>query len=163
MVSRRWSDEVYHQRVLDRMYAKREINSSGCWIWLGWKNELGYGWTHFNGRKESVHRTAYTILVGAVPEGLHLDHLCRQRDCFNPDHLEPVTCAENLLRGAGPSARNAHKTHCWRGHEFSESNTWLEKNGARHCRACNRIRMRERTRPPDRGAGVTEVRIAERS
>lgn len=163
MVERRWPERKYHDRVLGRMLAKRKRvdgpMSTMCWEWTGWRSTEGYGWTHFNGRKESVHRTAYMILVGEVPDGLFLDHLCRNRACFNPAHLEPVTCRENLLRGVGASGMNARKTHCKHGHEFDEANTWFEKTGHRHCRACNRRRMLQR--PSRSKVRITEVRIAE--
>lgn len=100
------------------------------------------------GRKRPAHVVVYEVYKGKVPDGLDLDHLCKVRHCVNPDHLEPVTRRENVLRGEGLAAINANKTHCKRGHEFSGANL-LEninpKNGQprRACRKCNRIRMEE--------------------
>ncbi|TDD77726.1 HNH endonuclease [Actinomadura rubrisoli] len=84
-----------------------------------------------------VHRFVYESLVGPIPEGLVLDHLCRVRACCNPAHLEPVTDRVNILRGASITAANARKTHCDHGHEFTSQNTYRHR-GRRLCRACNR-------------------------
>jgi hypothetical protein len=92
-----------------------------------------------NGRRvatKAAHRLFYEQLVGPIPDGLQLDHLCRVRHCVNPDHLEPVTQTANVLRGIGPTAVNAGKTHCVHGHPFTPDNTYINKQGNRHCRAC---------------------------
>lgn len=88
----------------ERFWSKVE-KSSGCWAWTGHKNRNGYGWTLGpKGKGESAHRIAYELLVGPIPEGLQIDHLCRNRACVNPDHLEPVTQRVNWQRGNAPSA-----------------------------------------------------------
>ena len=109
----------------------------GCWLWTGALSD-GYGSFGIEGhRTKGAHRYAYETLVGPVPSGLQLDHLCRVRNCVNPDHLEPVTQRENLLRSEGAAARNARKTHCENGHPFDDENT-SSTNGKRRCRACGR-------------------------
>lgn len=116
-----------------------------CWNWMGALNTYGYGrfqlsrTTLLQGqqREISAHRYAYSKIVGLIPEGLQLDHLCRNRSCCNPNHLEPVTPRENLLRGATIPAIHAAKTHCPRGHEYIAENTSII-NGQRVCIACKR-------------------------
>ncbi len=107
----------------------------GCWLWTGTTNGVGYGQLWVEGRRVYAHRFSYELLVGLIPAGLQLDHLCRVRHCVRPDHLEPVTRRENILRGEAPSARCAAKTHCPAGHEYSPENTYVYR-GARQCRAC---------------------------
>lgn len=114
-----------------------------CWPWLGSKDTSGYGTIMWGGRRVGTHVLAYELVVGAVPEGLVIDHLCRNRACCNPAHLEPVTHRENVLRGRGPTAINARKTHCNHGHEFTPENTYLQQNGGRGCRECHRNITRE--------------------
>ena len=84
--------------VQERFWAKVR-KTDGCWLWTGSHNGLGYGTIRSVGRKMYVHRYSYELLVGPIPAGLELDHLCRVPGCVNPDHLEPVTHAENLRRG----------------------------------------------------------------
>jgi hypothetical protein len=109
---------------------------SGCWIWMGSLENTGYShFRHTLSKGQTGHSFAYRHYRGAVPPGMHLDHKCRVPSCVNPDHLEVVTCQENILRGVGLAAMNARKTHCKRGHEFAGDNIY-HRNGTRQCREC---------------------------
>jgi len=116
-----------------------------CWLWTAARNRRGYGYFNLkidksNYKTVSAHRLSYHLAKGAIPEGLTLDHLCRNHSCVNPEHLEPVTNKENILRGSGACAINNRKTHCKRGHEFREGNIIHSKGkGHRRCRTCQRI------------------------
>lgn len=122
-----------------------------CWEWTGGKTGLGYGifWISPDEGRVMAHRYAYELLRSTIPEGLVLDHLCRNPSCVNPWHLEPVTVAENTRRGLGPnrgSEWNRRKTHCPQGHPYEGSNLHINKRGGRVCRTCGRDRQRERRR-----------------
>jgi len=106
---------------------------SPCWLWLAGVTHNGYGQITFDGKHSLAHRFVYELLVGPVPPGLQLDHLCRTRNCCNPAHLEPVTPKENSQRGTRLI------THCPKGHEYTVENTYLHQ-GRRHCRQCDRDR-----------------------
>lgn len=127
--------------VEPRLWAKVDKTPT-CWLWTGALTRGDYGTISVNGRDRAVHRVAYEILVGPIPDGLQLDHLCGVRRCVNPDHLEPVTGQENTLRGETVPAANAAKTHCKSGHPFTPENTYRTSVGARQCRTCARNRMR---------------------
>lgn len=131
------------------MRTKIRETPDGCWEWIRALNSKGYGSFGYAGKIHLTHRLAYTLLVGPIPEGLHLDHLCHNnsgctdvpcdhRKCCNPEHLEPVTNRVNSLRGTGLGATNAVKTHCSRNHEFTEENTYTDKRGSRSCRTCRK-------------------------
>jgi hypothetical protein len=114
----------------------------GCWEWTGAHHRRGYGTFGVGGRRTMLaHRFMYELLVGPIPDGLVLDHLCRNTSCVNPEHLEAVTQAENLRR-----AVRLPITHCKHGHEYDEANTAYNPAGARRCRECNRIRRRAQYR-----------------
>lgn len=117
--------------------------NTGCWLWIG-ATSNGYGVVGGGPRgnrwQAKAHRHAYATLVGAVPDGLVIDHLCRQRCCVNPQHLEPVTQAVNLARSPITAHARKHWTHCKRGHAFTPENTRNQGNRQRVCRACERIR-----------------------
>ena len=125
---------------------------NGCWLWTGAKNPKGYGQFQFGGRWGSAHRYAYQRFVGVIPQGLGIDHLCRVRNCVNYEHLEPVTTKENTLRGISPSALNARKITCPRGHPLSGKNLYLRPSGFRCCRTCRQnqesVRVRQTTDSP---------------
>ncbi len=106
--------------------------SGGCWTWTRNLSRGGYG----------PYRRYYVRLKGPIPKGLHIDHLCRNRACCNPLHMEAVTQRENSLRGVGSPAVNARKTHCDHGHEFTVENTYVNRLGWRWCRECKRIYWR---------------------
>jgi len=110
--------------------------NSGCWLWLAATN-AGYGVFKIAGRFRPAHRVAYELERGPIPDGMVLDHLCRNPLCVNPSHLEPVSVGENVRRGNN-HYRSA--THCKRGHEFTENNTLILSSGSRACRACARQR-----------------------
>lgn len=117
------------------------ITETGCWIWLGATNGIGYGKFYVVDRMMYAHRFAYIQKYGEIPEGLELDHLCRNSYCVNPDHLEAVTHQENVKRGkAGENiaTKNREKTHCPQGHPYSGDNLYIKPNGSRVCRTCRR-------------------------
>ena len=115
-------------------------DADGCWPWIGALTSGGYGSVGLGGSVVQAHRVVYRLLVGPIPDGLQLDHLCRVRNCVNPDHLEPVTPQENMLRAKAATRR----THCKRGHEYTPENTYRADDGWRACRACYRSRRQER-------------------
>lgn len=128
------------QTEWERFWEKVEIGD--CWEWMGAKT-AGYGcFGSRNGPGSKLaHRWTWENLVGPVPAGLELDHLCRNRACCNPDHLEPVTRRVNQLRGA-PNVVHHTVTHCLRGHLYDDENTGINNRG-RYCRACKRAWMRD--------------------
>lgn len=130
-------------RLPQRFWAKVQPDLSGCWLWTASLVPAGYAQWAANGKKVHGHRAAYRALVGPVPEGLELDHLCRVRRCVNPAHLEPVTRRENLLRGQTHAARNAAKGCCPRGHVYDRVIPRTNGTVGRGCRECQRVQDRE--------------------
>ena len=140
--------------ALDRFIERVELQDDGCMVWTGGTvgPDRSYG-GFFAGRtapgqsgKARAHRWSYETFVEPIPEGLEIDHLCRNGLCVNPDHLEPVTRQVNLDRSHG----NARKTHCPRNHPYDDANTYITRSGSRICKACRaegqrRHRARKRT------------------
>ena len=127
--------------VADRLWAKvtKDPSPSGCWTWTGCLVR-GYGQIQGEGPERIyTHRLAYQLLVGEIPEDLVLDHICRNRACCNPDHLEAVDLRTNILRGIAPSAVNARRTFCTNGHPLNGDNLLIEPDGHRKCRSCRRM------------------------
>lgn len=117
--------------------------NTGCWVWTGSADPRGYGHVMIKRKCNMAHRVVYELLVGPIPEGLQLDHLCHNPWCVNPEHLEPVTPTQNNLRGlTNVCAVNSRKTHCKRGHELTGYNLKLVKKG-RMCRTCQNMKRRE--------------------
>lgn len=133
--------------------------NTGCILWTGGVNGGGYGRFNFGtDRGRLAHRVLWERANGPVPEGLNLDHLCRNKLCVNVDHLEPVTQRVNVLRGVGISSANARKTHCKRGHELFGANLFMNSNGTRQCRSCKTAR--EQVRAKARWAAHKEAKDA---
>lgn len=119
-----------------------------CWIWEAGRMSAGYGCLGVFGQRFLAHRFSYLVGVGEIPEGLVIDHLCRNRLCVNPAHLEPVSQRVNMLRGVSVQAKNAVKTHCKHGHPLSGENLIIRKTTPnrlcnRDCRTCSRLRARK--------------------
>lgn len=130
-------------RLPEIFWSKVKLNEeTGCWNWIARLDKDGYGaWRSraFRHLGDRVHRVSYSLLVGEIPSGLVIDHLCRTRNCVNPEHLEPVTTRENTDRGVNYIAENRAKTHCPKGHEYAGDNLVIKrtKQGeARICRTC---------------------------
>lgn len=131
----------------DRFWSNVDVPAqpSCCWEWIGERNHKGYGRVSINASRFVVHRVAYSLLIEPVPEDMQIDHLCRTRYCVNPDHLQPVTNRENLVRGYGVIARSVRATHCPQGHAYTPENTRLYRR-ARVCRTCDIQKKREARR-----------------
>ena len=132
--------------MFDRFMHKVDASwgpTGSCWEWRATKDRGGYGRFSLNGKLRMAHRVSYEMFVGPIPVGLQLDHLCRNRGCVRPDHLETVTNQENARRG-NTGKHNSNKTHCNAGHEFTKDNTLsiTRPSGGRECKKCKVIRSR---------------------
>jgi hypothetical protein len=132
------------ERFIRKIETNREPD--GCWNWRGSGEGHGYGLFGVKRFMARAHRVSYEYYVGPIAPGLQIDHLCRNRRCVRPDHLEPVTQRENILRGTSPSAANARKTECLRGHPLSGDNLYVDKKGGRSCRECTRQQGARKTK-----------------
>lgn len=134
----RWTPDVER-----RFYSSIAAAENNCMAWTGPITRKGYGQFNVDGIHYAAHRIAYVKQVGPAPVGLVCDHLCRNRRCVNPSHIEIVTNAENIRRGDAPMLAkqiNSTKTHCPKGHEYNDENTRVCGKGKRRCRACDRLR-----------------------
>jgi len=134
----------YEPRTLQQRLEAKTVKGPGCWTWTGSHDPDGYGKISVRSRMTNAHRVAYQIYVGPIPEAYEVDHLCRNRGCVNPAHLEAVPKPVNIARGEGAAARYARRTHCKNGHEYTPTNTRLSRTGTRQCRECERLRTRRR-------------------
>ena len=139
---RDWHGRLMEQDA-DVRFWKRVEKVGDCWLWVG-SNSLGYGKFFFKGSMRWAHRWSYERFVAPIGKGLQIDHLCRNRLCVNPEHLEPVTQRINLRRGEGFIGKNARKEECKRGHLFDPQNTYVNPAGSRECRRCVAIRIANR-------------------
>ncbi len=140
----RSSDEGIRMRLLS--WCER---GDGCWKWTGAFQDGGYGTVQVRGIQMPAHRAAYMVFVGPIPDGMHLDHVCRNRSCINPKHLRPVTPRDNLLRSSLTRAsQNLLKTHCVRGHELVGVNLRVRADGSRQCNECYRTKAYPSLRAP---------------
>jgi len=135
-----------------RIRAGSKQDANGCWIWQNGRNVKGYGTMGVGQKHKLAHRVSYEVVNGKIPDGLVMDHLCRNPSCVNPAHLEAVTSRENALRGIGPTAINAKKTHCNRGHPLSGDNLYRYPSGGRQCRTCIAMHRHKRSAKMAKGS-----------
>lgn len=125
-----------------RRFMSKITFTESCWNFPIYKHRrYGDFYNHFEGREVKAHRFSYELFVGKIPEGLQIDHLCENKSCVNPAHLDPVTSKENSYRGNPLIVNHARKTHCPKGHPYTPENTYIKPDGmGRTCRICKRNR-----------------------
>ena len=128
--------------VITRRFWAKVRKGPDCWMWTGCTTADGYGIFAIGGRNVRAHRFSYTIANGQADSSLVSDHLCPNRSCVRASHLRLCGNSENVLRGAGTTARNARKAQCKRGHPFDEENTRHRTDGTRQCRICAKEKCR---------------------
>lgn len=123
-----------YNNLPDRMSQKIKAADNGCWEWLSALDRDGYGRIHYKKKARYIHRVSYEFFIGKIPDGLMIDHLCRNPCCCRPDHLEPVTNSIN-------QKRRKKKIRCKRGHEFTDNNIVIGSDGYKRCKECYELAL----------------------
>ncbi len=137
-----------------------------CWLWIGGKTEKGYGNFSTPSGYVLAHRFSYFNFKGELIDGLTIDHLCRNHDCVNPEHLEQVTIQENIIRAVPfrkKSILRHQRTHCLNAHEYNKENTILLKVGGRICKQCLKIKRPKRKLNKNNTQSANSIRVYKRS
>ena len=127
------------KRVLSRI----TVNNQGCWEWKSPLHDGGYATMSVDDKSQYIHRLIYEYYHGQIQSDLQIDHLCRNRKCVNPIHLELVTQKENIMRGKGVGVLNSLKTQCPKGHPYTKENLIMYKDGSKKCRICHNERQKQ--------------------